>query len=174
MGLLTRLLVAAAATASLSLVGGVVTAGPSSAADGMTVEQAGRLYLSAACPVNTADRRFDYAMFRGRRSVTVAQMRNRLTATKRAARADASANYAFARALANPPAAWPANATAPAAAIKSKSLRLSVVYGHIAAATGPRGIFYWYDRLEAPTNSAALPVRTLRANLNLPNAGGGC
>jgi hypothetical protein len=46
---------------------------------------------------------------------------------------------------------------------------MSVVYGHIGDARTTRGVFYWYDRLEA-----LLHVRTVRANLNLPNAGGGC
>ena len=50
MGLLTRLLVAAAATASMSLVGSVATAGPSSAAEEMTVAQAGPYYLECGVP----------------------------------------------------------------------------------------------------------------------------
>lgn len=171
MRLLTRLLVLTVTTVA-TFAGG--TAGSAFAAEDMSVEQAGSYYLSAVCPVNAADHKFDYAMFRGRDSVTLRQMRNRLAATKRAARADSNAHYTFARTLTNPPAAWPANVQPPVATLTTKSLRLSIVYGHIAAARTARGVFYWYDRLAAPTRAAALPARTIRANLNLPNVGSGC
>ena len=67
----------------------------------MTKEQAGQFYLSAACRHNDAGTRLNHAMFRSRETVTLRQVRNRMTAIRRAARYGSNAEYAFVRSLNN-------------------------------------------------------------------------
>jgi hypothetical protein len=158
----------------LSLLLGSMTVAAAASADGeMTKEQAGRLYLAASCR-NDGGSRLNYAMFRGRSTVTMRQIRSRMTAIKRAARHGSNAEYAFARSLKNPPAPWPVDVQSPIATVSRLGLQMSTIYGNINYATSARGVLYWYNRFDSPLDRLPAPVRMIRANLNLPGPGHGC
>lgn len=87
---------------------GVVTAAPAGAQAEPVMEksEAAAYYLAAACALNAANHRF-HTVLLGDNRVTKAEVARRLPTFKRESRRLAPALNEFARALNNPPAAWP-------------------------------------------------------------------
>ena len=164
------------AVAALLALLAALFAAPSSAAernDDMGETRAGRYFLRVTCEHNEATLRFQRNAIDPYNALsTYAQARRQLPKFKREAGVLSTATYRWARALMNPPAAWPSSVENPVNTAASRAIRVQNALRSAASATSVRG---WYDHvIRAGRIWRSVPNATIRARLDLPAPGKGC
>lgn len=158
----------------LSVLAGL-TAAPATATvdDEMGEKAAGRYYLRITCEHNDAAARFQRNAVQPYNAMsTYDQARRRLPGFKREAGIFATATYQWARALMNPPAAWPSSVESRVEIASSRLLRVQNALRSAAGATSARG---WVGHIQRASRIwRSVPSATIRAKLDLPAPGRGC
>jgi hypothetical protein len=164
-----RLVAALIVVASLSLVS------PSAAvasSDTMGQHQAGTYYMHTVCPANHAIDRFSRQIWRGRKTITFAEVARRLPEIRKASRRLSAADFKATKRLYHPPADWPSYVARPIAKMINGfegETRWSNEMG--GASTSHAWGRYWRRYLHVKFGTAPT---TIRARLNLPAPGKGC
>ncbi|MGZ5404139.1 MAG: hypothetical protein ACXWDL_05780 [Nocardioides sp.] len=151
----------------------LIGSGSATAGDGtMSVDRAGNYYLKHACISNAANDRFFKRVWRGQRTISVAEVRRRLPQIKDESTRVGRANHTWSRRMYNPPAAWPSGVTGLVDKLAARSARegaLRLAQGRVETARG-------WMRLNGRVNriSGGSLASRIRAKLDLPPAGEGC
>ncbi|GAA3817856.1 hypothetical protein GCM10022242_19760 [Nocardioides panacisoli] len=152
-----------------ALLGGLLVAGPSTAARGteeMSHHRAAMYYKKHVRPVTCASNAFFGRIWHGRNRITAHEVARRLPEIRRLSGMYGRALYRWVRALYNPPADWPsyvAHLVNKLAAVDTRASEIRRAQGSAASARG------WL-RLNARANRLYYGhyAATIRARLNLP------
>lgn len=158
---------------SVAMMAALPVVSATAALDGeMTDEQAGPVYLNAVCPSIRASDRFDRVVWRGRKTITWAELDRRLPEIKRVSRAYGRASQKSSRRLFNPPAPWPADVDALVTKLADADARFSAWLMSMGeATTGREWNRYWVRAKKVRYGTWGSQIR---ARLGLPPAGEGC
>jgi hypothetical protein len=159
---------------ALTLVSALLLATPPSQAssDVMGHTRAGKYYLRNACADNAAASRFYTRIWKGRKTITLREATRRLPELKHESRLYGRADHVFAKALYNPPAAWPTEVRRPVNHLASsvvESATILLKMGAVATARRWFGLNYKLNHVYSGHYA-----ETIRAKLGLPPAGKGC
>lgn len=168
--LLARLLMLTA------LMGGVqaATSSAEAATGQMSIHHAGTYYLKQVCTANDANDRFNQKIWRGRKTITMAEVRRRLPQLRHESRLFGKAQHHFSASLYNPPASWPQLVARNVRTMARKTAHdTNVLLSMGSAATAYRWAVLNGRHLTA-FRSAIATSELIRAKLNLPAAGHGC
>lgn len=140
----------------------------------MTVGQAGKHYLRGACREAASDVAYFRGVYRGRKTIYLAEIDRRLPAITRLARKNGQAAYAFAKSLLHPPAPWPDGEIANLASkLADRVLRYSDARRAEGSAQTGRQWIRLSTRADQASEWRGYPAQ-IRARLDLPPPGEGC
>lgn len=145
---------------------------PAQAAGTMSQTRAGQYYLRQMCKANHAGDRFVRIVWGNQDRISLAEVRRQFPTIKQASRRYGLVEHEVARALYNPPGAWPSMVAPHVRTMASLSTRHGVLRLHQGRARTPH---QWLvlngraNRLPWGNHSALI-----RARLDLPAPGRGC
>jgi hypothetical protein len=143
-------------------------------ADSRTMGQtrAGQYYLNSVCPENAVFHTFIQKVWRGENTISWRELRRRLGAIEYQSRQLGKANHRMARALYNPPAAWPSSVAGPVTHLADAEVKTAGFAFKMGGAATARGwARYWSKYRDVPFHHYS---ETIRARLDLPPPGKGC
>ena len=142
--------------------------------DEMGTAKAGKYYLKSICPANKALERLQRVVFKGKNSISIAELKRRLPEARTEAARYGRAVYKFARAAFNPPAPWPSSVDQLVDKYATSEARRSTTLSQMGQADTASEWGRLSRRAARISNNTSGVSAQFRARLELPPPGKGC